>query len=139
MLGCRNCLGKCTSTYSSKRSMVGGCHTHFHRLHKHTTFTTLQPQLASIIQNKKKSNQQAKFHNKKTCLEILITLIPFITPHGKRVPCSKCRQTKVVEYKAVEITGTTAKKMHKKAKEGKQSQTINEITRNFLVNDRVQL
>ena len=141
-LGCSNCLGRCTSAYSFKHSAVGGRHTHFHRPHRHTTFATPQPQLASITQIKNKSNQQAKFHNKKLCQNILFTLISFISPSGKRVPCSKCRQTKALECKAVETTGTTAQNTYKQAKETKQSQRSKEITRNFyfyLVNDRVPL
>ena len=53
-------------------------------------------------------------------------------PHGKRVPCSKCRQTKARECKAVETTGATAQNTHKQAKQTKQNQTIKEITRKFL-------
>ena len=64
-LGCSNCLGRCTSAYSVKRSAVGGRHTRFHRPHRHTTFATPQPQLASRTQIKNKSNQQAKITQQK--------------------------------------------------------------------------
>ena len=115
-LGCSNCLGWCTSAYSFKHSTVGSHCTHFYRPYRHITFATPQPQLASITQIKNKSNQQNKFHNKKLCLKFLFTLMSFIFPHGKRVPYSKCKQTKVRDYKAVEITGTTAQNAYKQAK-----------------------
>ena len=120
------------SAYSFKHSMVGGCHTHFHKLHRHTTFAIPQTQLASIIQIKNKLNQQAKFHNKKIDIKFLFYLGFFFFPHGKRVPCSKYRQTKVRKCKAVEITVTTAPNTHKKAKERKQKQIIKEITRKLI-------
>ena len=83
-LGCNNCLGRCTSAYSVKHSTVGGRHTCFHRPHRHTTFATPQPQLASIIQSKNKSNQQAKFYNKKLCQNILVTLICCYFPQWEK-------------------------------------------------------
>ena len=116
LLGCRNCLGRCMSAYSFKHSMVGGCYTYFHRPHRHTTFAALQPQLASIIQIKNKSNQQAKFHNKKILNFLIYFYSCLFPPMGKRVPCSRCRQPEVLECKAVKITGTTVQNTYKQAK-----------------------
>ena len=89
-LGCKNFLGQCTSSYSIKHNAVGSHHTHFHKLHRHTIFAILQPQLANIMQNKNKSNQQANFH-KINMLKNCIYFFYFGFPHGKRVPCSKYR------------------------------------------------
>ena len=84
LLGCSKCLGRCTSAYSVKRSTVGGRHTCFHRLHRHRTFATPQPQLASITQSKIKANQQAKFYNKKLYQNIVVTLICVYLPQWEK-------------------------------------------------------
>ena len=80
LLGCSNCLGRCTSAYSVKRSAVGGRHTRFHRLHRHTTFATPQPQLASRTQIKNKSNQQAKITQQKIMPKFVIYFKVFYFP-----------------------------------------------------------
>ena len=95
--------------------MVGSCHTHFYRPHRHTTFAAPQTQLKSITQIKEKFNQQVKFNNIKLYLKLGLLLFLFFPPYGKRVPGSKYRQTKVVEHKAVEIIGTTVQNTYKQA------------------------
>ena len=80
LLGCSNCLGWGTSAYSVKRSAVGGCHTRFHRPHRHTTFATPQPQLVSRTQIKNKSNQQAKITQQKIMPKFVIYFKVFCFP-----------------------------------------------------------
>ena len=68
------------SAYSFKHSVVGSCHTCFHRLYRHSTFAIPQPQLASRTQIRNKLNQQAKLQNKKLCLNIFIYFNVFYFP-----------------------------------------------------------
>ena len=123
-----NCLGCCMNAYSFKHSMAGGCHTHFYRLHRHTTFATPQPQLENIANTKNKSNQQAKL-DKKNCAKAFYLI--FISPYGKRALCSKCRQTKTLECKAGETTSTIEQNSHKQAKLTRKKKAKPKAQRNY--------
>ena len=121
-LGCSNCLGRCTSAYSVKRSTVGGCHTRFHRLHRHTTFATPQPQLASITQSKNKSNQQAKFHNKKLCQNILVMLICCYFPQWEKSAMQQMQADQSIGTQSSEANRYHCTK-HTQNKQKKQNKT----------------